>query len=193
MSLKIVLGSQSPRRKELLSSMLLDFTVLSPDIPEDVPDTIKMEDAAEYLAVLKSDHLLEKIGNEDLLITADTIVLFKNEIMGKPRNRDEAIRHLTHLSNHPHKVISGVCLQTKDKKMHFSVETIVYFNKLDSDEIENYIDQFKPFDKAGSYGIQEWIGWIGVKRIEGSYSNVMGLPTAELHEALKSFEYKKRE
>ncbi len=181
----IILGSASPRRKELFATLHIPFTVLTADVEEVVPKKIETEKTAEYLAQLKADafHLLEN----QLLITADTIVVFENTIFGKPKDRDDAIKMLQTLSGNTHKVITGVCLKSKEKKEVFSCTTKVKFRKLMLEDISYYIDNHKPYDKAGAYGIQEWIGHIGVKKIVGSYFNVMGLPIDKIYKKLKKW------
>jgi len=183
----IILGSASPRRKELLTDIGLDFSIKTTEKEEDFPDKLKGKDIAEFLAKQKSEFLSENLKTTDLLITADTIVSFKNELLNKPQNKKEAFNTLSKLSGNTHKVITGVSIKTLKKEIVFSTTTMVTFNQLTEEEINFYIHNHNPFDKAGAYGIQDWIGKIGIKSIEGSYSNVVGLPTSELYERLKSF------
>jgi len=183
----IILGSASPRRKELLTDIGLIFNIQTTDKEENFPIELKEQEIAEFLAKQKSDFLSENLNPEDLLITADTIVSFNKELLKKPSNKEEAFNTLSKLSGNTHKVITGVCIKTLEKEVVFSSTTMVTFNKLTKDEINYYINNYKPYDKAGAYGIQEWIGKIGIENIDGSYANVVGLPTSKLYEQLKSF------
>ena len=183
----IILGSASPRRKELLSDIGIKFTIKTTDKEEDFPEELKEQEIAEFLAKQKSDFLSKHLKNNDLLITADTIVSYKSELLNKPKNKEEAFNTLSKLSGNTHKVITGICIKTLRKEIIFSTTTMVTFNNLTEKEINYYINNHNPFDKAGAYGIQDWIGKVGIQKIEGSYSNVVGLPTAKLHEQLKSF------
>ena len=185
---RIVLGSNSPRRKELLAGLDLQFEVETiPGIDESYPDTLTSEAIPLYIARKKAEAYLDKMSDNELLITADTIVATYDRILGKPANRDEAIEMLRYLSDHVHEVITGVCLTTKDKTVSFSVASAVCFGRLEEEDIIYYVDKYRPFDKAGSYGIQEWIGYIGVEAINGSFYNVMGLPVQRLYQELKKF------
>ncbi len=186
----IILASRSPRRKELLSSLGIFFRIVEPDICEDYPTNLKREEIALYLAGRKAESVIqkEKKKNSDFLIIAsDTIVCLGDMILNKPANRQEAMQMLQKLSGTKHQVITAVCVVSPSGRQSFYSETNVYFTKLQDDEIEHYIDNFKPYDKAGSYGIQEWIGYIGIEKIEGSYFNVMGLPVQKLYTELKNF------
>ena len=183
----IILGSASPRRKELLSEIGLRFSIQTTDKEETFSTTIKEEEIAEFLAKQKSEFLSGNLQQNDLLITADTIVSFKNELLNKPKNKEEAFKTLNKLSDNTHKVITGVCLKSKDKEIVFSVTTFVTFKLLSEDEIHHYINKYNPYDKAGAYGIQDWIGKIGIININGSYTNVVGLPISELYQHLKLF------
>jgi len=183
----IILGSASPRRKELLSDLGLTFSILTTNKEETFSRLLKQEEIAEFLAKQKSEFLSENLQQNDLLITADTIVSFKNELLNKPKNKEEAFRTLNKLSENTHKVITGVCLKSKNKEIVFSVTTLVTFKALSEDEIHHYINKYNPYDKAGAYGIQDWIGKIGVNNINGSYTNVVGLPISELYQHLKLF------
>ena len=185
---RIVLGSNSPRRKELLAGLDLQFEVETiPGIDESFPDTLTSEAIPLYIARKKAEAYLDKMSDNELLITADTIVATYDRILGKPANREEAIEMLRYLSDHVHEVITGVCLTTKDKTVSFSVASAVCFGRLEEEDIIYYVDKYRPFDKAGSYGIQEWIGYIGVEAINGSFYNVMGLPVQRLYQELKKF------
>jgi len=182
-----ILGSNSPRRKEILKNIGLKFSVYPSNIDENFNEERKLENIGVFLAEKKANAIKNELKENDILITADTTVIYNNELLLKPENTLQAKEILNKLSGKSHKVITGVCLLSKNKKTTFSCETIVTFNDLDMPEIEFYINKFKPFDKAGSYGIQEWIGLIGVKKIEGSYTNVIGLPAHMLYTKLKKF------
>jgi len=182
-----ILGSNSPRRKNILKEMGIDFDVRVSNIDETIPKGIKSNDAPVFLARSKSRDLKEKLKPNEILITADTLVFLKKEIISKPSNNKQARETLEKLSNKKHKVITGVCICTIEKEKSFSVTTEISFNKLDNKDIEHYVAKFNPSDKAGSYGIQEWIGLIGIEEINGSYTNVVGLPSAKLYQELKKF------
>ena len=185
---RLYLGSRSPRRKQLLADLRLPFEVwVKEDNPEIYSDEMSQKEVAEFLAKEKSKPYLGELKAGDILITADTIVCYRDHILGKPETREEAIDSLKQLSGNQHQVITGVCISSPDKNYCFSSETLVKFADLTEAEILYYIDNFAPFDKAGAYGIQEWIGYIGVERIEGSYFNVMGLPVQKLYTELKKF------
>ncbi len=183
----ITLGSVSPRRHELLASLGLTFDSVDPDISEDNPPDVRSEDLALFLAEAKAKAIGPGPGSRDILITADTVVLCDGQILAKPNGRTEAIEFLKILSGKEHKVITGVCISSQEKTVSFSSETIVTFCNIETEEIEYYVDNFKPFDKAGAYGIQEWIGFVATERIDGSYFNVMGLPVNRLYRELKEF------
>lgn len=185
---KIILASQSPRRQELLRGIGIDFEVLVKDnIDEDFDAQMPFAQVAEYLASKKAQAYTDTITESTIIITADTIVCTDNEILNKPSNEAEAKYMLNQLSGKKHKVITGVCLKSINKEVLFSSESVVYFANLEQSEIDYYINHYKPFDKAGAYGIQEWIGYIGITRIEGSYFNVMGLPIQRVYSELKKF------
>ena len=183
---KIILASKSPRRKELLNLLDVEFSIEVRAVNEVFSDRLKTDEVAEYLARLKAD-AFKSIKPDELIITADTVVVLNDEILGKPKNTSEAQQMLKNLSGKSHLVITGVCLKTNDRLISFSSSTKVYFKKLTTSEIDYYIENYQPFDKAGSYGIQEWIGAIGITKIEGSYYNVVGLPIYKLNEELKQF------
>ena len=183
----ITLGSASPRRKQLLTELGIEFNIKTTQKEEKYPENLDGAEIAEFLAKQKAEVISKELTGNYLLITADTIVIQNNEILHKPTDKDDAQRILQNLSGKSHKVISGVCIKSAKKEVVFSSETEVTFNKLSEDEILYYIENFKPFDKAGSYGIQQWIGYIGIEKIKGSYNNVVGLPTAELYQKLKLF------
>ncbi|CAK7080690.1 MAG: dTTP/UTP pyrophosphatase [Parabacteroides sp.] len=185
---KVVLGSNSPRRRELLAGLDIDFEVRTiAGIDESYPADLKEEDVPVYIARKKANAYKASMAANELLITADTVVWTFDKILGKPKDREEAISMLQTLSDHVHEVITGVCVATKDRQIEFSVFSAVSFNKLDEEEISYYVDKYKPFDKAGSYGIQEWIGYVGVESINGSFYNVMGLPIQRLYQELKKW------
>ena len=181
--MKIILASNSPRRKELLNQLGLDFEVrVMKGIDESYPDNLPSKDVAEFIASKKSSAYL--IASDELLITADTIVVVGQDILGKPHDREDACRMLREISGKTHHVITGVCIRTAAKQSRFSVSTDVRFKDLSDGEIDFYVDHFKPYDKAGAYGIQEWIGLVGVESISGSFYNVMGLPVQRIYEEL---------
>ncbi len=189
----IILASGSPRRKQLLEGLGIEFSqhVLR-NIDESFPDTLLAEEVAQFIAHKKSEAYLKDMADNDLVITADTIVVAdggcgRNVILGKPHERSEAVAMLRMLSNKTHKVITGCCIVTKDRQRVFSVSTEVTFKQLSDEEIEYYVDTFRPYDKAGAYGVQEWIGYIGVTGLSGSYFNVMGLPIQRVYTELAEF------
>lgn len=182
----IILASNSPRRRELLGGLGLDYEVrVLPDIAESYPSDLSVEQIAEYIAREKADAYRKLMAPNDLIITADTIVVVDGEVMGKPVDADDARRMLNSLSAKTHQVITGVCLLTATKQRLFSVVTDVTFKQLSNEEIDYYIEHYRPFDKAGAYGIQEWIGYVGVTAIKGSYFNVMGLPVQRIYDELQ--------
>ena len=184
---QLVLGSKSPRRQELLAGMGFDFEVRTKDTDEDFPATIPLKDVPVFLAEIKANALTDDLKKGEVLITSDTIVLLENEILGKPTSPENAKEMLQKLAGKSHEVITGVHLKSLEKSVSFSVSTKVFFKPLTDEMISFYIENYKPFDKAGAYGIQEWIGFVGIERIEGSYFNVVGLPVAELWDALNKF------
>lgn len=185
---KIILASNSPRRKELLRGLDLDFEVrVLPGIEESYPSTLDVTDIPLYIAVEKAEANRAGMASDELLITADTVVVLGREVLGKPVDDDDARRILHLLSGKTHQVITGVCLMTKEKKRQFTVTTGVTFKMLLDTEIDYYVNTYHPLDKAGAYGIQEWIGYIGVTGLTGSYFNVMGLPVQRIYEELKLF------
>jgi septum formation protein len=185
---KIILASNSPRRKELLAGIDVQFEVrVIQDIDESYPSDLPTKNIAEYISHKKAAVYQQQMAPDELIITADTIVVLGNEVMGKPHDEADARRMLRELSGRTHQVITGVTLTTIEKQTSFSVETDVTFKQLSDSEIDYYISHYKPFDKAGAYGIQEWIGHIGVTGLQGSYFNVMGLPVQRIYEALSRF------
>ena len=185
-SYDIVLASNSPRRKELLKEVGVTFRIQSSRGEETYPQNLVVENVAEYLAKQKADWF-DDFSNNQLYITADTVVILEGEVLGKPTDANDASLMLQNLSGKRHKVVTGICLKSKNKQISSSVETYVQFRKLTAMQIEYYVNNYKPFDKAGSYGIQEWIGMIGIEKIEGSYFNVVGMPTQELFNELIQF------
>lgn len=182
---KLILGSQSPRRKELLTQAGFNFEVRAKSVEEIYPKTYSVVNVPSYLANLKSDAMLADLANDEILLTADTVVILNEKILGKPANREEAIQMLKDLSDTCHTVLTGIVLRTKNEKVTYTEETKVTFYQLNSSEINFYVDTYKPYDKAGAYGIQEFIGCIGIKKIEGSHYNVMGLPIDKVYFHLK--------
>jgi septum formation protein len=184
----LILASESPRRQYLLKELGLDFEILAPKVREHCPDNLTPVQIAVYLAELKSNNFdASRFSENTILITADTIVSIDDEILGKPGNYREAVCMLQKLSGCKHDVITAVCLRSRSRQKTFHVLSSVYFKELSMEEIDYYIENFRPFDKAGSYGIQEWIGYIGISKIEGSFFNIMGLPVKELYEELLMF------
>ncbi|WP_018108208.1 Maf-like protein [Bacteroides propionicifaciens] len=182
---KITLASNSPRRHELLKGLGIDFTIKTlENVDESYPLTLAPVDVAKHIAQKKADAYKELIGEDELLITADTVVVANDEILGKPKDRVDAQRMLSLLSGITHEVVTGVCIVTKEKTILFDSKTEVTFSKLSESEINYYIDTFAPYDKAGAYGIQEWIGFVAVESMAGSYFNVMGLPIQRLYREL---------
>ena len=177
----LILASQSPRRQALLKAMDLEFQVMVKPVDERFPQDISTENMAEYLAEKKADAFdFAELPKDTTLITCDTVVIVDHEILGKPENFEEAVVMLKKLSGRKHTVMTGVCIKTQTRKKLFSEITFVHFKNLTDEQIRYYVETYKPFDKAGAYGIQEWIGLIGIDKIEGCYYNVMGLPTTRL-------------
>ena len=183
---KIVLASKSPRRRALLEGLGVEYRVLEYDVDEVYPSSLAVEEVPVYLANLKAAACPELIGSNEVLISADTVVVVDGELIGKPKGVKHAVQMLEKLSGKTHQVITGVCLRTGSQKKEISVTTEVAFNAASLDEILYYIEVFKPFDKAGSYGIQDWWGLSKVSSIKGCYYNVMGLPTSRLYDELKA-------
>lgn len=187
LSRPILLASNSPRRKELLAGLGIQFEVRVKEVHEDFPEHLQREEVAEFLASHKADAYTADLQNE-VLITADTIVCLGERILNKPADAAEAFAMLRALSGTHHEVITGVCILTKESKTVLHDVTKVYFKELTDEEIHYYIAHYKPFDKAGAYGIQEWIGKIGIEKIEGSYFNVVGLPVQNLYTHLRDLQ-----
>lgn len=185
---QIILASNSPRRKELLDGLNIPYSVVSlPDVDESFPSYLQAEEIPLHISKKKSEAYRPMMKDNSLLITADTIVWHEEKVFGKPTDREDAKRMLQSLSGKTHQVITGVTLSTKNKERSFAALSEVRFAPLEEDEIEYYLDHYKPYDKAGSYGVQEWIGYIGVESIKGSYFNVMGLPIQRLYMELQHF------
>ena len=183
---KIILGSNSPRRKELLGGLGIGYEVKTmPDIDESYPDGVCMEEVPVYIARSKADAYRPLMQPDELIITADTIVWLDGVVMGKPKDEEEARDMLRRLSGQTHQVVTGVCLTTIDRQQSFATVTDVTFDRLTEEEITHYVSRYQPMDKAGAYGIQEWIGYVGVRSIKGSYFNVVGLPIQRLYQELK--------
>lgn len=184
----VLLASASPRRRELLQQLGVNFQIVaSLDIEENYPEMMPVDEIASYLSSIKADAYSSLIESNELIITADTIVVNNGMVLGKPSTYSEAKNMLKSLSGQAHDVITGVTIVTAEKRVVFSVTTKVLFAELSDQEIEDYVDEYRPLDKAGAYGIQEWIGCIGVKNINGSFYNVMGLPLHRLYNELKQF------
>ncbi|GAE83040.1 Maf-like protein [Bacteroides reticulotermitis] len=183
---KIILASNSPRRKELMSGLGIDYIIRTlPDVDETYPDTLVGAEIPEFIAREKADAYRQIMEPGELLITADTIVWLDGTVLGKPKDRQEAIEMLQQLSGKLHQVFTGVCLTTTEWQKSFTATSDVLFAELTDDEIEYYVDRYKPMDKAGAYGVQEWIGYVGVNSISGSFYNIMGLPIQRLYTELK--------
>jgi septum formation protein len=187
-SYNIILASGSPRRQELLRELGIEFEVLvNNDLEEIFPSDLDQYEIPVHLARLKSESVPGLLPDNSLLITADTIVWLNGNVLNKPIDRDDAIRILGDLSGNQHEVVTGVCFRTGEKMHSFYASTLVWFAKITREEIMYYVDRYKPYDKAGAYGIQEWIGYIGIEKIEGSYYNVMGLPVQKVYHELRCF------
>jgi septum formation protein len=183
---KIILASGSPRRQQFFRDLDLDFEIRLKETEEVYPPNLIEEDITNYLAVLKSDAFEGELKNNEILITSDTIVWHENKALGKPKDYEDAFLMLQSLSNKTHKVITSVCFKTIDTINVISETTLVTFHPVSDEQIKYYLDHYRPFDKAGSYGIQEWIGFVGVAKIEGSYPNVMGLPIDKVFQYLQN-------
>ncbi len=185
---RLILASNSPRRKELLAGLGLDYEVRTlPDVDESYPESLQGGEIPLYISRMKADAYKPMLQADELMITADTIVWMDGMVLGKPRNKYGAIKMLKQLSGGVHYVYTGVSITTQTRQESFYVATEVRFANLTDEEIEYYVDTYQPMDKAGAYGVQEWIGYIGVENIKGSYFNVMGLPVQRLYTELKKF------
>jgi septum formation protein len=182
----IILASGSPRRQQLLKDLNLDFSIQLKDIEENFPSNLKGSEITDYLAKLKSTPF-QKLKKNDILITSDTIVWLHNKAIGKPKSKIEAIEIFNKLSGNMHQVITSVCIKTTQNIKIFNDTTNVFFKTLTDEEINYYIDNFSPYDKAGGYGVQDWIGYIGVEKIEGSFYNVMGFPIHKFYQEMLKF------
>jgi septum formation protein len=181
---RLILASASPRRQQLMREAGFTFEVRVKAVPEVYPADLAPEEVPAYLARLKAGAFAGELLPGEMLVTADTVVCIHGKIIGKPSGREEAIVMLEELSGNRHLVVTGVCVTTTDRQFAFDARTYVYFRRLREEEIAYYVDRYKPFDKAGAYGIQEWIGYTGIERVEGSYYNVMGLPVQKLYQVL---------
>ncbi|WP_298107488.1 Maf-like protein [uncultured Bacteroides sp.] len=186
---KVILASNSPRRKELLAGLGVEYEVRTlPDVDESYPETLQGADIPLYIAREKADAYKALLQPDELMITADTVVWLDGRVLGKPADREEALQMLRSLSGHTHEVFTGVCITTTRWQRCFAAQTEVRFSTLSEDEISYYVDNYRPYDKAGAYGVQEWIGFVGVEYISGSYFNIMGLPVQRLYQELKTVE-----
>jgi septum formation protein len=183
----LILASGSPRRQKFFKDLDLDFEIRLKEIEELYPNHLKAEEITNFLAQLKANAFEGELKAKDILITSDTIVWHQNQCLGKPKDYEDAFQMLQSLSNATHEVITSVCFKTVDKTETFFEVTKVTFQTLSAEEIRYYLDHYKPFDKAGSYAIQEWIGYVGISKIEGSYTNVVGMPMHGVYEKLNSF------
>ena len=182
---KVILASGSPRRRELMAGLGVNYEVrILPDVDESYPDTLQGGEIPLYIAKEKADAYIPMMQPDELIITADTIVWLDGKVLGKPQDREDALQMLRTMSGRTHEVFTGVCITTTDWQRSFTAQTEVRFATLSEDEIIYYVDNFKPMDKAGAYGVQEWIGFIGVENISGSYYNIMGLPVQRLYREL---------
>jgi len=181
---KIILASGSPRRQQFFKDLDLDFEIRLKDVEEIYPPELKAVEITDFLSQLKADAFKDELKENELLITSDTIVWHKNKALGKPKNAEEAFEMIKSMSNDTHEVITSVCFQTNTASTLLHDITKVTFKDLSDESILYYIENYKPYDKAGAYGIQEWFGFMAVTKVEGSYTNVMGLPTAKVYEYL---------
>ncbi len=185
---RLLLASQSPRRRELIAGSGIPFTLTEKYACEEhYPATLAAEEVPAYLSRLKSEAYPTPLAENDILLTADTVVILDGEVLGKPKDREDALRMVARLVGNRHTVVTGVTLRTPERIETFSAKSNVWFRPLSAEEIAYYVDTYQPFDKAGSYGIQEWIGYVGIERIDGSFYNVMGLPIQRLYVELEKF------
>lgn len=186
--MRLLLASKSPRRRQLLSELGFPIEMVSVDVDEHIDTPLPAHEVAEHLARRKAvAYPADKLDDDEVLVTADTVVVLDGKVLGKPASRGEAVAMLRSLGGRSHEVYTGVCLRTPQRTQSFTEQTIVHLTTLDDSEINYYVDHYRPYDKAGAYGIQEWIGMVGVSHIEGCYYNVMGLPVARLYAELKKF------
>lgn len=183
----LILASSSPRRQYLMKEAGFEFTIEKPDVDESFPPEMPVDQVARYLASKKAEYFRPNI-HEEIIVTADTVVILFNKILNKPHDRKEACEMLALLSGRTHLVMTGVCIISKEKEESFDDTTEVTFQSLTKAEIEFYVDQYKPYDKAGAYGAQDWIGMVAIQKITGSYFNVMGLPIHKVYEHIKNWE-----
>ena len=187
-SYRLILASQSPRRRQLLSDCGLEYELAERyEVEEVFPATMEADEVPVYLSRLKSEGYPKALAENEILLTADTVVIVDNEILGKPTDEADARAMLARLSGRAHRVTTGVTLRSSARTESFAVQSDVYFRTLTEEEIRYYVERFRPMDKAGSYGIQEWIGYVGIERIDGSFYNVMGLPVQRVYAALAEF------
>tara|TARA_B100001059_G_scaffold233710_1_gene274446 strand:- start:21439 stop:22032 length:594 start_codon:yes stop_codon:yes gene_type:complete len=184
---QIILASDSPRRKDLLKKSNISFRTISPQVEESFPSNLEGSEISDYLAKLKADSFKSTLNINEIVITADTIVWFKNQYIGKPKSIDETIQILKKMSNNFHTVITSVVITGLNKQIIFNEKSFVYFRELEDSEIYNYVKNFDTLDKAGGYGIQDWIGFVGVDKIEGSYTNIMGFPLSKFIKKMNEF------
>ena len=184
---KLILASASPRRQELIKGLDIPFETRVYEVEENYPSDLSNTDIPEYLARLKASVFENKMENDEVVITSDTIVLFNDQLLVKPKNKEEAHEMLRKLSGEMHLVLTSVCVTSLSKQVCITDESKVYFKKIEEEEINYYVENYNPYDKAGGYGIQDWLGFIAIEKIEGSYYNIMGLPTHRLYEVLKQF------
>lgn len=185
--INIILASGSPRRQQFFKEMDLHYTIRLKEIEEIYPEHLQAEEITNFLAELKASAFENELKENDILVTSDTIVWLKGKALGKPKDYDDSFQMLQQLANQTHEVITSVCLKSIDKTDVFHCVTRVTFSDLSDEAIQYYLDNYQPFDKAGSYGIQDWIGLIGISKIEGSYTNVVGLPTEMLFQKLMNY------
>lgn len=184
---RLCLASRSPRRQELLRAADIPFTLIDVEVDESYPEDLVVEDVPEYIARKKAEAAMPDVPEDAVVLCADSVVLLDDRVYGKPASREEAIRMLSELSGRHHLVITGVFIGSRQKAVSFSDFTGVWMERMLPDEIAYYLDTYQPYDKAGAYGIQEWIGWTRIHRIEGSYANVMGLPVHRVYDVLKAW------
>lgn len=182
---KVILASQSPRRKFLLEEAGYNVEVITIDVEESYPETLALADVPVFLAEKKANAVQVNDYRDAPLLTADTVVIHDSRILGKPNDKQEAKNFLSVMSGKSHTVITGVAIRHNDTEHKFGVKSLVHFDQINDEEIEYYLEMHKPYDKAGAYGIQDWIGWCKISKIEGSYSNIMGLPMREVYQTLK--------
>lgn len=184
---RIILASKSPRRQQLLKGLAIEFDIRTLDVDESFPAALQREEIPLFLSKVKAQAFKETMADDEIIITADTVVWVNDHVLNKPEDRDDAMKMLGELSGNTHIVYTGVTVMSKEKSISFVDSTEVDFRELDNQELEYYIDSFQPYDKAGAYGVQEFIGYIGIKELRGSYFNVMGLPVHRLYEILKEY------